>query len=63
MVYDAVAKAVRVETLRVSPFTWTLYTNQAATFANGDQLGARVLANGDIKLYKNGALLATVTLE
>ncbi len=31
----------------------------AVTFANGDQLGARATADGQVKVYRNGALLAT----
>ena len=29
------------------------------TFSNGDQLGARAKANGQVEVYRNGALLAT----
>ena len=42
VVYDAVARAVRVETLRVNTLTWTLYASQAMPFSNGDRLGARL---------------------
>jgi CSLREA domain-containing protein len=63
VVYDAVAKAVRVETLRVNTLSWTQYANQAVTFSNGDRLGARALANGTIQIYKNDLLVATVTLN
>ncbi|MBC8078340.1 MAG: Ig-like domain repeat protein, partial [Chloroflexales bacterium] len=63
VVYDAVAKAVRVSTLRLNNPTWTIYANQAATFANGEQLGARALASGEVRIYKNGALIASVTLN
>jgi hypothetical protein len=63
VVYDATAKAVRVKTLRLNTQTWTVYTGQAATFANGDQLGARALANGTVLIYKNGNLIAIVTLS
>jgi hypothetical protein len=63
VVYDAVARAVRVSTLRVGDATWTLYVNKAATFANGDRLGAQAMANGDVKIYQNGTLIATVTLN
>jgi len=34
----------------------------SATFANGDQLGARAKANGDVEIYKNGSLLGTVNV-
>jgi hypothetical protein len=64
VVYDARARAVRVSTLRLGTNgAWTLYANKAATFANGDQLGARALANGEVQIYKNGKLIATVRLN
>jgi hypothetical protein len=63
VVYDAVAKAVRVSTLRLNTPTWTPYANQLATFTSGDRLGAQVLASGDVKIYRNGTLIATVTLN
>jgi RHS repeat-associated protein len=31
----------------------------SVTFADGDQLGARATANGEVKVYKNGSLLGT----
>jgi predicted outer membrane repeat protein len=64
VVYDAKAKAVRVSALRLGQNgAWTLYPNQAATFANGDVLGARAKDNGTVEIYKNGTLLTTVTLN
>jgi hypothetical protein len=64
VVYDAKAKAVRVSALRLGRNgAWTLYANQAATFANGDVLGARAKADGTVQIYKNGTLVATVTLN
>jgi hypothetical protein len=64
VVYDAKAKAVRVSALRLERNgAWTLYPNQSATFTNGDVLGARANANGTIAIYKNGTLVATVTLN
>jgi hypothetical protein len=62
VVYDARAKAVRVSTLRLGDRSWTQYGNKAATFANGDVLGARVLSSGKVEIYKNGTLVTTVTL-
>jgi hypothetical protein len=62
--YDALAKAVRVSALRLGQNgAWTLYASQAATFANGDVLGARALSTGEVRIYRNGALIATVTLN
>ena len=63
VVYDARAKAVRVSTVRLNDTTWTVYASQAATFAKGDQFGARVLASGEVRIYKNGALIASVMLN
>jgi VCBS repeat-containing protein len=64
VVYDAKAKAVRVSALRLGQNgAWTLYPNQAATFANGDVLGARAKADGTVQIYKNGTLITTVTLN
>ena len=67
VVYDARARAVRVSTLRGTQRrfrpTWTNYGNTPASFANGDQLGARVLADGTVEVYQNGALITTVTLN
>ena len=55
---------MRVSTLRLGQNgAWTLYANQAATFANGDVLGAHALSSGELRIYKNGAQIATVTLN
>jgi hypothetical protein len=62
--YDAKAKAVRLSTLRLGQNgAWTLYAAKPATFANGDVLGARANADSTVQLYKNGTLVATVTLN
>jgi hypothetical protein len=64
VVYDASARAVRVSTVRLGRNgAWTLYARRAVTFARGDVLGARVTANGTVRIYKNGALVATVSLS
>ncbi len=63
VVYDALARAVRVSTLRFNVPVWMHYRNVAATFVNGDQFGARALASGSVEIYKNGALIATVALN
>lgn len=49
--------------IAAEPPNLTLYGNTPATFANGDQLGARAWANGKVEIYKNGTLVATVTLS
>ena len=61
--YDATIGKVRVSTQRVDGTVATQYADTPAVFANGDQLGAQVLANGTVKLYKNGTLLATISLN
>jgi hypothetical protein len=67
VVYDARAGAVRVSTLRTGHrWYWpilTSYGRTAAAFADGDQLGARALADGTVEVYQNGSLLTTVTLD
>jgi hypothetical protein len=63
VVYDAVAKRVRVSSLRLNQSAWTIYSGPSATFANGDVLGARALVNGTVQIYKNATLVTTVTLS
>jgi hypothetical protein len=62
VVYDAVAKSVRISTFRLGEPNWTIYANRSATFSSGDRLLARVYATGELKIYKNGSLLTTITL-
>jgi hypothetical protein len=63
VLYDAVLGRVVVSTLRPSTTDWIPYDGTAATFSDGDRLGACALASGDVRVYKNGALLATVPLN
>jgi large repetitive protein len=63
VVYDSLAQAVRVSTLRLNTPTWTPYPNTPVTFANGDKLGGCVKADGRVRIYKNNSLLTTVTLN
>lgn len=63
VVYDGKAKALRVSTMHVGAKAWTAYPSTATTFADGDQLGARALASGDVQIFKNGTLIGTVTLS
>jgi len=63
--YNARSNAVNILTLHQSqsgPIRKN-YTNSPITFVKGDQLGARVLADGSIEIYKNGTLIATVKLN
>ncbi|MEZ4664066.1 MAG: glycine-rich protein [Caldilineaceae bacterium] len=63
VVYDSLANAVRVSTLRLNTSTWTSYGNTVATFANGDRLLGCVQADGTVRVYQNNSLLTTVTLN
>ena len=63
VVYDNLAKAVRVSTLRLNTLAWTSYGNTPAVFANGDKLLGCVQANGTVRVYRNNSLLTTVTLS
>ena len=63
VVYDGLARAVRVSTLRVGIATWTLYANTPVLFANGDKLGACAKADGSVRIYRNNALVTTVMLS
>jgi hypothetical protein len=63
VVYDALIQALRVSTVRVGQRDWSLYGSTPVTFVNGDRLSARALASGNVEIYKNGTLVATVTLN
>ena len=65
VIYDATANAgagaVRVETYKPSS-GWYVYPSGNVTYQSGDQFGARVLAAGDVWIYRNCAVVARVTL-
>ena len=61
--YDAGASKLRPSAIQLNDKSCTLYLNQAASFAIGDALGARALNNGTVEVYKNGTLVARVTLN
>jgi len=63
VVYDNLAKAVRVSTLRLNAPAWAAYPNVPATLANGDKLTGCVQADGTVHIYQNATLLTTVTLS
>lgn len=62
VVYDAVGHSVRVETLRPGLPTWFSYAGAPATFVDGDRFGARALSSGEVQIFQNYGLIATVTL-
>ncbi|MBI3242468.1 MAG: CSLREA domain-containing protein [Chloroflexi bacterium] len=63
VLYDARHNAVRVETFRPGNKHWTIYANIPLTLNDGDQFGAQALSNGQVKIFKNGMLVGTVTLN
>lgn len=54
VVYDANARVVRVETIEPGQNSWTVRSSFAATLHDGDQLGARALADGQVAVFLNG---------
>jgi len=59
--YDA-----RNQALRVSAWRHSIQTNYSpipAAFVDGDKLHAQVFSDGTVALYRNGALIGTVTLS
>jgi hypothetical protein len=63
VIYDATSGKVRLSTRRLDDTIVTQYADTVAVFANGDQLGAQVLASGKVNIYKNGILIASITLN
>jgi hypothetical protein len=59
VLYDANADIVQVWTFHPTGGWTQRGANIPVTFVNGDQFGARALANGTVEVYKNGVLLAT----
>ena len=58
VLYDARQRAVRVETYNPRKGAWTIYFNTFVQFQNGDQLGARAMADGTVRVYRNCVLLS-----
>ena len=59
VLYDSYNDIVQVWTYDLTN-GWVQHgSNISVTFSNGDQFGARAKSNGDVEVYKNGALLAT----
>jgi hypothetical protein len=65
VVYDALRGEVGVATFRMQAgqASWLGYHGITAEFQNGDQLGARALANGEVWVYRNGALAGAVLVS
>jgi hypothetical protein len=60
-VYDATSASVVISTLCPEQ-GWISRASFGATFAAGDQFGARALDSGDVEVYKNGSLLGSVEI-
>ena len=61
--YEPLAGGVRIETYRPGQPASTLYAVIPVTFVNGDQLGARINATGEIQIYKSCALVGATLLN
>ncbi|MGQ9611602.1 MAG: hypothetical protein ACUVSL_01835 [Chloroflexus sp.] len=61
VLYNAVNQQVVVESIQPGQ-DWTTHLTIPVTLANGDVLGARALADGSVRVYRNGVLIgATLT--
>jgi hypothetical protein len=58
--YDAVNQQVVVESIQPGQ-SWTTRVTIPVAFANGDTLGARALADGSVRVYKNGVLIGATS--
>jgi len=58
--YDAVNQQVVVESIQPGQ-SWTTRVTIPVAFANGDTLGARALADGSVRVYKNGVLVGATS--
>jgi DNA-binding beta-propeller fold protein YncE len=61
--YNAVGGTVHVVTYLPRATRATIYPAITQRFAAGDQLGARVRANGTVEIYRNGTRIGTRTLS
>ncbi len=55
--YDAHQQAVHVETYQPGRSNWTIYADTPTTMRNGDQLGARAMADGNVRVYRSCVLI------
>lgn len=58
--YDAVNQQVVVESIQPGQ-NWTTHLTIPVTLANGDVLGARALADGSVRVYRNGVLIGATS--
>ncbi|MCG3159248.1 MAG: hypothetical protein JMDDDDMK_00234 [Acidobacteria bacterium] len=55
---------VSIGTYRPGGLRWNIYGNllQGVTFRKGDEFGVRALSSGEVKVYRNGLPIGTITL-
>lgn len=58
--YDAVNQQVVVESIQPGQ-NWTTHLTIPVALANGDVLGARALADGSVRVYRNGVLIGATS--
>jgi RHS repeat-associated protein len=66
LLYNVSAGQVEIWTYHPTLDGWKqrcISTPITVTFANGDQFGARARANGDVEVYKNGAIQGTCNVS
>jgi hypothetical protein len=64
VLYNATAGNIRVQTIRPGGAIPTvMYPALAQRMSDGDQLGAQLGSNGVVKIYRNGTLVGSVTLN
>lgn len=61
--YDVTSNTVHVATFLRSTLSWKTYAGIPVAFQNGDQLGARVMATGEVYIFRNNQLIGTVILD
>ncbi|MBV9786903.1 MAG: hypothetical protein JOZ51_01925, partial [Chloroflexi bacterium] len=62
VIYNPMQGGIRVDTFQPGDIK-TKYPAVGGTLQNGDRLGAQVLANGQVRIYKNCTLVGTTTLN
>lgn len=62
VLFNEVTNVVAIRTKVPGTTAWVTRGSFAATFAPGDQLGARALSDGTVTAFKNGAQLGTVNV-
>jgi PKD repeat protein len=61
--YDAVAKAVVVESRQPNKLIWTKHASYPMTLNDGDKLAARAMADGSVRVYVNGTQVGSTPTQ